>query len=280
MKILITGHKGMLGSDLMDTLGGEHQVTGVDLEEMDVGDLEFTRQTLRGLTPDLVIHTASYNAVDDAETNWKEAFRVNAVGTQNVALAAHEVGAALVHFSTDYIFDGTKTTPYEEWDMPNPQGVYARSKAASEWMVRALIPEHFIVRVSWLVGHRGKNFVEVIINKAEGGELLSVVDDQAGSPTFVTDVIQELQRLIPTRAFGTYHMSCNGTCTWYDLAKAVLDETGLNVPLQPVSTEDLGRPAPRPPYSYLRNAMLELTIGDHMPHWREGLSRYLNTRKP
>jgi dTDP-4-dehydrorhamnose reductase len=157
-------------------------------------------------------------------------------------------------------------------------GVYARSKAAAEWMVRTLIPEHFIIRISWLIGHRGKNFIETIISKAQVGEPLSVVNDQTGSTTFVTDLISELQRIIPTRAFGTYHISNNGACTWYDLAKAVLEEMKLEVPLQPISTIESNRPAPRPRFSYLRNAMLELTIGDQMSPWREGLRNYLSAR--
>jgi dTDP-4-dehydrorhamnose reductase len=189
------------------------------------------------------------------------------------------MGAILVFFSTDYVFDGAKSTPYEEWDIPNPLGVYGRSKAAAEWMVRTLVPEHFIVRISWLIGHNGPNFVETIMQKARVGEALAVVNDQAGSPTFTTDLIAELQRVIPTKAFGTYHMSNNGMCTWYDLAKATLQEIGLDNPIKPISTEESGRAAHRPRFSYLRNAMLELTIGDRMVPWREGLKRYLSKRQ-
>jgi len=279
MKILITGHKGMLGSELMETLCKEHQVAGVDLDEMDITDLDKTRQTISLIKPDLIYHTASYNLVDLAETRWEDAFKINTIGTRNVALVAREVGATMVFFSTDYVFDGTKNSPYEEWDIPNPLGVYARSKAAAEWMVRTLIPEHFIIRISWLIGHHSRNFVETIITKTQAGESLSVVNDQIGSPTFVTDLIGELQRLVPTRAFGTYHISNNETCTWYDLATAVLDEIKSEVPLRPISTEESSRPAPRPRFSYLRNAMLELTIGDRMPPWQEGLRKYLSARQ-
>lgn len=278
MKILITGHKGMLGSELMQTLSAEHDVSGVDIDEMDITDLDKTPQTIKVIRPQLIYHTASYNFVDLAETHPDDAFKVNTIGTRNVALAAREVGSAMVFFSTDYVFDGIKNSPYEEWDIPNPLGVYARSKAAAEWMVRTLIPEHFIIRTSWLIGHRGKNFVETIIAKAQAGESLSVVNDQTGSPTFVTDLIKELQRLVPTRAFGTYHISNNGACTWFDLAKAVLDETKIDVPLKSISTEESGRPAPRPRYSYLRNAMMELTIGNQMPFWQDGLQKYLSSR--
>jgi dTDP-4-dehydrorhamnose reductase len=216
--------------------------------------------------------------VDLAETHWENAFKVNTIGTRNVVLAARETGSTVVFFSTDYVFDGTKNSPYEEWDIPNPLGVYARSKAAAEWMVRTLIPEHFIIRISWLIGHRGKNFVETIISKAQAGESLAVVNDQTGSPTFVTDLISELQRLVPTRSFGTYHISNNGACTWFDLAKAVLDEMKIDIPLKPISTAESNHPAPRPRFSYLRNAMMELTIGDKMPFWHDGLRKYLSTR--
>jgi dTDP-4-dehydrorhamnose reductase len=279
MKILITGHKGMLGSELFATLGMKHTVMGVDIQEMDITDLEWTRRTFREFHPEIVYHTASYNAVDPAETDWENAFKVNTIGTRNVALAARDVGSAVVFFSTDYVFDGSKGSPYEEWDTPRPLGVYARSKAAAEWMVRTLIPEHFIIRVSWFIGHNGPNFVEAILKKAQAGESLAVVNDQTGSPTFATNLIEGLQQVIPTEAFGTYHMSNNGMCTWFDLAKAALQEMGLDNPIKPISTEESGRIAPRPRFSYLRNAMLELTIGDRMLPWRDGLKRYLAKRK-
>ena len=269
----------MLGSELMESLSKEYDVAGVDLEEMDVTDLAATRQKVREVAPELIYHTASYNAVDKAESRRDDAFRINTIGTKNVALAAREIGAAMVFFSTDYVFDGTKSTPYVEWDIPNPLGVYGRSKAAAEWMVRTLIPEHFIVRISWLIGHNGPNFVETILKKARSGESLSVVNDQTGSPTFANDLIAELLRVIPTKAFGTYHISNNGMCTWYDLTKAILDEMKLDVPLHPISTEESGRAAPRPKFSYLRNAVLELTIGDRMTQWHDGLRRYLSKRQ-
>ena len=278
MKILITGHKGMLGSELMETLSVEHEVSGVDIEELDVTDLDATRRTIQDIQPEIIYHTASYNAVDQAESNWQETFNINAIGTRNVALAAREVDAMLVFFSTDYVFDGTKGTPYEEWDVPNPLGVYARSKAAAEWIIRSLLPNHFIVRVSWLIGHNGPNFVEAILKKAQTGESLAVVNDQTGSPTFVVDLIGELLRIVPSGAYGTYHISNNGACTWYDIAKAVLEIMNLDVPLRPIATQESGRTAPRPRFSYLRNAMLELTIGDRMPIWLDGLKRYLSKR--
>jgi len=279
MRILITGHKGMLGSELMQTLRREHDVTGVDLQQMDVTDLEWTRSTVQDARPKLIYHTASYNAVDEAETEKDLAFKVNTIGTRNIVLAARDAGANLVFFSTDYVFDGAKGAPYEEWDTPNPLGVYARSKAAAEWIVRTLLRRHYIVRISWLIGHNGPNFVETILKKAKSRQPLRVVNDQTGSPTFVTELIDQLQRLVPTRAFGTYHMSNNGMCTWYELAKAVLEESGLDVPVRPITTQQSRRAAPRPRYSYLRNAMLELTIGDRMLPWRKGLKRYLAKRK-
>ncbi len=278
MKILVTGHIGMLGSELMSSLESKHEVMGVDLTEMDVTNLEATRKTLREFNPEVVYHTASYNAVDQAESNWETAFQVNTVGSMNVALATREVGGVMVFFSTDYVFDGAKDTPYEEGDVPNPLGIYARSKTAAEWMVRTLIPEHFIARVSWLIGHNGSNFVETIFKVAGEGKPLSVVNDQTGSPTFCADLISELKRLVPTQAFGIYHLTNNGECTWYDLAKAVVEESGFDVPITSATTEESGRPAPRPKYSYLRNAKMESTIGDNMPQWRDGLKRYLSSR--
>jgi dTDP-4-dehydrorhamnose reductase len=278
MKILVTGHIGMLGSELMESLRTDHEVMGVDLQEMDVTDLNATRKTLSEFKPEVVYHTASYNAVDPAETNWETPFQVNTVGSMNVAIATREVGGVMVSFSTDYVFDGTKNSPYLEDDAPNPLGIYARSKAAAEQMVRTLIPEHYIVRVSWLIGHNGSNFVETILRLAGEGKPLSVVNDQTGSPAFCTDVISDLKRLVSTKAYGTYHLSCNGECTWYDLAKTIVEESGLDVPVTPVTTEQFGRPAPRPRYSYLRNAKMEATIGDKMPQWRDGLKRYLSSR--
>jgi dTDP-4-dehydrorhamnose reductase len=197
------------------------------------------------------------------------------MGARHAALAAVEGGASLLALSTDYVFDGTATSPYRESDAANPQSVYGASKWAGEQAVREVHPRHLIVRTSWLFGPGGVNFVDTILARAREGARLRVVDDQRGSPTFTRDLAQGLLRLVAAGTTGTYHCTNSGDCTWYDLAAHVLARAGLGVPLERTDTASSARPAKRPAYSVLGNASFERVTGWRMPAWPDALERHL-----
>ena len=266
----------MLGTELMQFLSQEHEVSGIDLDEADITNREQITETIAIRSPQLVIHTAACTDVDGCEQHPDRAYRVNAIGTQNIALACARLDATMVYISTDFVFNGRKNHPYIEFDAPDPLSVYARSKLAGEQYVRALVNKGFIVRTSWLFGKHGRNFVETILRLAGERDELRIVNDQIGSPTFAGDLVPEMARLIATEAYGIYHLSNQGACSWFDYARKILEYAHVrNVRVVPISTEALGRPAVRPAYSALRNYCMELTIGDRMRSWEEGLAAYL-----
>ncbi len=275
-KVLITGNLGMLGSEL--SLACEDQgdeVVGVDLPDGDITSRERLLGLIGEADPEFIFHCAAFTKVDQCETEIATAMRVNAIGTQNVALAAESLGVPMLYISTDYIFDGTKEGAYDEWDAAHPQSVYGKSKYAGECFVRQLSQWHYIVRVSWLIGKHGPNFIETILKLARERDELRVVNDQFGSPTFVTDLVPELLRLSESGAFGTYHITNRGVTTWYDLAKKALELRGVTTPILPCTTADFPRPAPRPKNSQLSAMLYDLALGNDMPTWEQGLKDYL-----
>jgi len=278
MRILVTGHKGMLGSELLAYVSSRHEALGIDIQEADLSDPAQATEAVRHARPDVVVHTAAFTDVDGCESQVDTAYRVNAIGTRNVALACRDVGAVMLYMSTDYVFNGRKREPYTEFDPPDPLGVYARTKLAGEQFVRDLLDSWLIVRTSWLAGRNGKNFVETMLGLARKKQPITVVNDQIGTPTFVADLVPELVRVIQDGAWGLYHISSQGACSWFDYAVRLFELAGLDVEVKSTTTQALARPAPRPAYSVLRNYMLELTIGDRMPHWEDGLRRYLGAR--
>jgi dTDP-4-dehydrorhamnose reductase len=277
-KVLITGYLGMLGSEL--SLACEDQgdeVFGFDLPDIDITNRERVLQRVGDADPEFIFHCAAFTKVDHCETEIETAMRVNAIGTQNVALAAESLGVPLLYISTDYIFDGTKNGPYDEWDAANPQSVYGKSKYAGECFVRQLCQWHYIVRVSWLIGKHGPNFIETILKLARERDVLKVVDDQHGSPTFVADLVPELIRLSESGAFGTYHITNQGYTTWYEFAKKAIELKGISTNVLPCSTEEFPRPAPRPRNSRLSPMLYAQAIGNDMPTWEKGLKDYLKS---
>ncbi|MFH1009203.1 MAG: dTDP-4-dehydrorhamnose reductase [Candidatus Latescibacterota bacterium] len=276
MRILITGCKGMLGGECMALFAREHEVSGMDLGDADLTDRVQTIEAIASRSPELVIHTAACTDVDGCEQHPDRAFRVNAIGTQNVALACARLDATMVYISTDFVFGGQQDRPYTEFDAPDPLSVYASSKLAGEMYVRALLKRWYIVRTSWLFGRHGKNFVETILRLGGEQDELRVVDDQIGTPTFAGDLVTEMARLVATEAYGIYHLSNKGSCSWFEFAQEILERAHVEgVRVLPISTEALARAAPRPAFSVLRNYCMELTIGDHMRVWEEGLAAYL-----
>lgn len=279
MKILVTGAKGMLGTDLMHVLSSRHQVIGIDVDELDIADLGQVNQKVTELDPQLVVHAAAYTDVDGCEVNVEQAYKVNAVGTQNVALACQRAGAAMLYVSTDFVFDGRTSEPYLEWDHPNPLSVYGASKYAGEYFVSSLLKEYYIIRIAWLYGEHGKNFVKTMLRLADEQERLRVVDDQVGSPTYTVDVARGIGELIESGRYGVYHMVNKGEVSWYAFARKILELSGKHHAIvEPITSDQLGRPATRPAYSALRNLALELTIGDPMRSWDSALEEYINEK--
>ena len=279
MKVLVTGAAGMLGQAVVPALeAAGHEALGLDLPELDVTSLDSLRRAVERFGPAWILHLAALTKVDGCEARRDEAFLVNGLGSRNAALAAAGSGAAVLALSTDYVFDGTATSPYREYDAADPQSAYGASKWAGEQAVREVNPRHVIVRTSWLFGPGGSNFVDVILARARAGERLRVVDDQRGSPTFTRDLAQGLLRLVDAAQYGTYHCTNSGDCTWYDLAAYALERAGLGAPLERSDTASFPRPAKRPAYSVLHNQFYEHVTGSRMPHWQNAVDRYLKAR--
>lgn len=285
MKVLVVGAVGMLGHDLVPALqGAGHEVVAADRVastgtlSLDITDLDAVRQVIVSVAPDAVINSAAYTNVDAAEADAESAYRVNALGSWNLALACQDADIPLMYVSTDYVFDGTKGSAYDEYDATNPQGVYGRSKLAGELHVRQLCRKHFIVRTAWLYGLGGKNFVETILKAAAERPELRVVDDQWGSPTTTVDLAATMVRLLTSGRYGTYHASGEGACTWFDFAREILTQAGVATPVLPQSTEELARPAPRPAYSVLDKRALRMAGFPAMRPWQDALADYLASR--
>lgn len=279
MRILVTGAKGMLGSTLVTRLSCEHEVISASRDNFDIRDPLATRGEITRLAPEMVVHAAAYTDVDGCETNPDLAYEVNALGVQNVALGCQEVGAEMLLCSTDFVFDGTARRPYIEWDQPKPLSVYGASKYAGERVIAHLLNRYYIVRMAWLYGPNGKNFVKTMLKLGEEQDSVSVVTDQVGSPTYTKDVAEGVVRLVESKNFGIYHMVNTGECSWNEFAKEIFRLAGKKVDVNPITSEELGRPAKRPAYSVLRNFALEKTIGDHMRPWQEALADFLKSEE-
>lgn len=274
MKLLLTGAGGMLARDVMATLADRHQIHPFPEEALDITDFAAVRRAVDGLRPDLIVNCAAFTDVDRCETEPGPAFAVNALGPRHLAVAAHGAGAALLHVSTDYVFDGTATAPYGEFDPVGPVTAYGRSKLAGELEVRAHCPRHYIVRSAWLYGAHGRNFVHTMLQLAAQRERLTVVDDQVGNPTWTVELARAIGALMETGAFGTYHASAEGEASWYAFAREILRLKGVATPVDPVPSTAFPRPARRPAFSALDKGCLR-ALGLTMRPWREALADYL-----
>ncbi|WP_044747467.1 dTDP-4-dehydrorhamnose reductase [Bacillus alveayuensis] len=276
MKVIVTGAKGQLGTDLVDLLADRgYEVYGYGRKELDITNFDQVKQVISEVNPDVVIHAAAYTKVDLAESQPDQAFLINAYGTRNVVVASEEVGAKLVYISTDYVFDGTANTPYNEFAPTNPLSVYGKSKLAGEQFVRDLHSKFFIVRTSWVYGKHGNNFVKTMLKLAQERDELMVVHDQVGCPTYTVDLSNCILELIQTEKYGIYHVSNSGHCSWYEFAKAIFEEAGIEVKVNPCTTKAFPRPAPRPAYSVFDHMALRLNGFKEMPHWRESLKNFV-----
>jgi dTDP-4-dehydrorhamnose reductase len=280
MRILIVGHLGQLGKDMMRaafSIG--HAVAGADYPGVDITNPASVAAVVEQNSPEVIINCAAFTAVDQCENESRKAFAVNEVGVKNLALAARERGAKIVHISTDYVFDGGKKSPYVETDAPNPLSVYGKSKLAGELRLVETYDRHFIFRIAWLYGTRGNNFLKTVRARAEkcalSGEPLKVVDDQIGTPTYTVHVCNQILWMIPTDHYGLFHATNEGCCSWYDFAKAIVQAYGIRAEVVPCTTAEFPRPAHRPANSVLENKRLKQLGLNIMPQWEQGLEEYL-----
>ena len=299
-RILVTGRDGQVGFELIRSLSGKGQVIAVGREQMDLSRPDAIRRVVREISPDLIVNTAAYTAVDQAESEPELAMAVNGVAPGILGEESKRLGAALIHFSTDYVFDGSKTEPYAEDDAPCPINVYGRTKLAGERAIQAVDVPHLILRTSWVYGMRGKNFLLTILRLAQERDELRIVDDQIGAPTWSRALAEATQGILARLGYGkpgfiedcaehggVYHLSAAGQTTWHGFAAAILEqaaskEIGLidRVPaLRPISSEEYPVPARRPSYSVLGNAKLERAFGVAMPDWKDSLAECIRSGK-
>lgn len=271
MKVLVTGANGMLGQDLCPILEDVGAfVIETDVDTLDITDSDATHKAISDIRPDMVVHCAAYTAVDKAEEEPEKAELINVKGTENLASACGKLDIPIVYISTDYVFDGTKDSPYTPADTPNPQTVYGRTKFQGEEMVKKYCEKYYIARTSWLYGHHGKNFVETMLSLAEKPEL-KVVDDQIGCPTWTVELANGILKLL-SKPYGTYHVCGSGITSWYGFAKEIFEQAGLAVNLKPCTTEEFPRPAKRPKYSVMDNGKL-------CRNWQAALKDYMELRE-
>lgn len=288
MKILITGAKGQLGNELSQIIKkGKSEIgpipdeykncilTETDVEQLDITNLFKTKAFVEMNKPDIIFNCAAMTNVDGCETDYETAFKINALGVRNLSMAAEKTGAKLVSISTDYVFSGTSPKPYVEWDLPNPQSIYGKSKRLGEEYALCYCSKTFVVRTSWLYGYKGNNFVKTMRKLGKTKDEISVVNDQKGNPTNANDLAHHLLKLGVTEEYGIYHCTGQGECTWYDFAKKIMELSNLSCKVIPCSSEEFPRPAKRPKFSSLENLALKCSVNDQMRNWEEALKEYI-----
>jgi dTDP-4-dehydrorhamnose reductase len=277
MKVMVLGASGLLGKALTREWHGD-EIHGLSSRDVDIRDATKLRQAVAASRPDWIVLSAAYTNVDVCESDPDLAFAVNRDGAANVAEAANRAGVKMLFISSDYVFDGNKTTPYEASDPRNPRSVYGRSKAEAEVELAKILPECCIVRTSWLYGMGGKCFPDTILKLAANRPSLDVVNDQHGCPTYTVDLARAIIQLCRKGATGIVHATNAGNCSWFEFAQAILKAAGLTTEVRPVSTAQMARPAPRPPYSVLSPASLH-RWGIELPAWSDALHRYMQERE-
>ncbi|MFA7170574.1 MAG: dTDP-4-dehydrorhamnose reductase [Candidatus Paceibacterota bacterium] len=274
MKILILGAKGMLGHELAKVFSDKdkYEVTLWDREELDITDQEAVDAKVKELHPEVIINAAAYTAIDKAESETDLVYKINAYAVGYLANLAKDIGALLIHFSTDYVFDGENNMGYkEDYPVKNPATVYGKSKKLAEKMIEDINPRHFLIRTQWLFGISGKNFIETMLRIADEGKDLKVVNDQFGSPTYAKDLAERVREMIEeNRESGIYHITNSDTCNWYDFAQKIFELSDIRPSLKPVTSEEFAAPAKRPTYSMLINTKLP-----PLRSWQDALQAYL-----
>ena len=276
MKVLVTGVKGQLGYDVVNELEKRGlEAVGVDIDEMDITDAVSVDKVIKETSPDAVIHCAAYTAVDAAEDNVELCRKVNADGTANIAKVCKELDIKMMYISTDYVFDGQGERPWEPDDERHPLNVYGQTKYEGEVAVTDALDKYFIVRIAWVFGVNGKNFIKAILNKAKMVDTLTVVNDQFGSPTYTFDLAKLLVDMIQSDKYGFYHATNEGICTWYEFACEIIRQAGLNTKVLPVSADQYPAKAKRPTNSRMSKEKLTENGFEKLPAWQDALKRYL-----
>lgn len=290
MKILITGSHGQLGNELCSILNsGKSEIGNIsaeyknaevfpyDVDTLDITDMAAVRETVNKIKPDVIINCAAMTNVDGCESAYDIAFKVNAVGVRNLAVAAEETLAKFIHVSTDYVFRGDSPVPYCEWDTVDPQSVYGKSKALGEKYAAEFCKKTFIVRTSWLYGYIGKNFVKTVLRVLKEKGSITVVNDQRGNPTNANDLAHHLLKLALSEDYGIYHCTGNGECSWYDFACLIAKLKGYpDGSVKPCTSAEYVSPTKRPENSSLKHLALECGVGDEMREWQDALTEYLS----
>ncbi|GAB4338641.1 MAG: dTDP-4-dehydrorhamnose reductase [Phototrophicales bacterium] len=275
MRILITGAAGRLGGRLVDILRPAHDVISPPRNELDITDFPAVRDFIQAHQPDIVLHPAAWTDVDGCAKEPDKAIIINGYGTQNVAIASYEIGAAILYVSSNEVFDGDNNHPYREYDRPNPINPYGYSKYVGERAVLSLNPRHYIVRTSWLFAHGGKNFLQAILNAAELGKPLRVVTDEVANPTYNDDLAIAIAQLIEIGRYGIYHLVNEGAVSRYNFARYVLNHAGYtDIPIQPISSKEWVRASRPPVYAELANTAAR-QIGITLRNWREAVNAFL-----
>ena len=276
MRILVTGVKGQLGYDVVNELKKRgHTPIGVDVEEMDITDASAVEKEIKKEPLDAVIHCAAYTAVDAAEDNRELCMRVNAEGTRNIARVCRELDLKMVYISTDYVFDGEGERPWEPDDPREPLNDYGESKYQGELAVEEYLEKYFTVRIAWVFGVNGKNFIKTMLRLAESQKEINVVNDQIGSPTYTYDLAVLLADMVETEKYGRYHATNEGLCTWYEFAKEIFRQAGADVKVNPVSSDEFPAKAKRPHNSRMDKSKLVQNGFRPLPTWQDALKRYL-----
>lgn len=276
MRILVTGVKGQLGYDVMNELAKRgHTGIGVDVEEMDITDAAKVEQVIKASDVEAVIHCAAYTAVDAAEDNVEICHKINAEGTENIAKVCKELDLKMIYISTDYVFNGEGTRPWEPDDEREPLNVYGQAKYEGELAVEKYLEKYYIVRIAWVFGVNGKNFIKTMLNLSETHDELSVVNDQIGSPTYTYDLAKLLVDMVETDKYGRYHATNEGLCTWYEFATEIFRQAGKEITVHPVTSEQFPSKAKRPHNSRMSKDKLEANGFDRLPTWQDALNRYL-----
>lgn len=276
MKVLITGANGQLGIELSKQLEYSsrlYEVVKTNRSTLDISNLNLVKEKMFLEKPDVVINCAAHTAVDLCEEDIDSAYKINSIGPRNLAITCEKIGAKFVQVSTDYVFDGKRKRPYKEDDITCPNSIYGKSKLMGEQFTKEFCSKYFIVRTAWLYGD-GNNFVKTMLKLSENNKELSVVDDQFGSPTSTVDLAKAIIDLISTEYYGTYHGTCEGQCSWYDFAKKIFEINNIDIKVNPVTSEEFKRPAPRPAYSVLDNFMFKLVGLNSFRNWEDALKEY------
>lgn len=291
MKILLLGAKGQLGQQIIKIIKEKKSELGslpkdiinaelvcMDIDDLDITNIDQVKSILNKEKPNIIINSAAFTNVDGCESNYDLAFKVNALGGRNLAIVSEEIGAKLVHISTDYVFDGKGSSPLKECDITVPISAYGKTKLLGENYVKDFCSRYFIVRTAWLYGYFGKNFVYTIMNAGRERGKLTVVNDQRGNPTNAEDLAYHVLKLAVTEEYGIYHCTGDGECTWYDFASKIIEYSGIDCEVLPVTSDEYKTPAKRPEYSSLDNMMLRNTIGDEMREWEAALKCFMNNK--